>query len=108
MSEKIKWGIISTGHISGKFAEALCLLPDADIHAVASRNLSAATKFAEKYGIAKAYGSYSELADDPEVDVVYIGTPHSFHLENSVMCMRSGKSVLCEKALTINEERERL
>ena len=102
MSEKIKWGILSTGHISGKFAEALCLLPDAEIHAVASRNLPSAAKFAEKHGIVKAHGSYSALAEDPEVDVVYIGTPHSFHLENSVMCMRAGKSVLCEKALTIN------
>ncbi|MCK5136460.1 MAG: Gfo/Idh/MocA family oxidoreductase [Bacteroidales bacterium] len=102
MSEKIKWGILSTGQISGKFAEALELLPEAEICAVASRNAGTAKKFAEKHGILKAYGSYLALADDPEVDVVYIGTPHSFHLENSVMCMRAGKSVLCEKALTIN------
>ena len=102
MSEKIKWGILSTGHISGKFAEALKIVPEAEISAVASRNAGTAKKFAEKYGILKAYGSYSALADDPEIDVVYIGTPHSFHLENSVMCMRAGKSVLCEKALTIN------
>ncbi|MEN8226727.1 MAG: Gfo/Idh/MocA family oxidoreductase [Bacteroidota bacterium] len=102
MSEKIRWGILSTGHISGKFAEVLNILPDAEITAVASRNLSSATKFAEQYGIPKAYGSYWELAEDPDVDVVYIGTPHTLHLENSVMCMRGGKSVLCEKALTIN------
>ena len=102
MSGKIRWGILSTGHISGRFAETLKLLPEAEISAVASRNLETAKKFAEKHGIRKAYGSYSALADDPEVDVVYIGTPHSFHLENSVMCMRGGKSVLCEKALTIN------
>ena len=102
MAEKIRWGILSTGHISGKFAEALSLLPDAEISAVASRNAGTAKKFAEKHGVLKAYGSYSALADDPEVDVVYIGTPHSFHLENSIMCMRAGKSVLCEKALTIN------
>ena len=102
MAEKIRWGILSTGHISGRFAEALSLLPDAEISAVASRNAETAKKFAEKHGVLKAYGSYSALAEDPEVDVVYIGTPHSFHLENSVMCMRAGKSVLCEKALTIN------
>ena len=77
-------------------------MPEAEICAVASRNAGSAKKFAEKHDILKAYGSYSELAEDPEVDVVYIGTPHSFHLENSVMCMRAGKSVLCEKALTIN------
>jgi len=102
MSEKIRWGILSTGHISGKFTSALKTLPEAEITAVASRDKGTAKKFAEKHGILKAYGSYSSLADDPEVDVVYIGTPHTFHLENSVMCMRAGKSVLCEKALTIN------
>ena len=78
------------------------MLPEAEIHAVASRSAVTAEKFAEQYDIPKAYGSYSALADDPEIDVVYIGTPHSFHLENSVLCMRAGKSVLCEKALTIN------
>ncbi len=102
MAEKIKWGILSTGHISGRFAEAIKKLPDAEIRAVASRSAGTAKKFAEEHGVLKAYGSYSALAEDPEVDVVYIGTPHSFHLENSVMCMRAGKSVLCEKALTIN------
>lgn len=102
MSEKIRWGIISTGHISGRFADALNQLPKAEISAVASRNLGTAKAFAEKYGVLKAYGSYAELAEDPEVDVVYIGTPHSMHLDDSVMCMRAGKSVLCEKALTIN------
>ena len=99
---KIRWGIISTGHISGKFAEALQLLQEAELSAVASRTIEKATEFAEKYNIPKAYSSYQELADDQNIDVVYIGTPHTFHLDNSVMCMRRGKSVLCEKALTIN------
>ena len=72
MSEKIRWGIVSTGHISGKFAEALNQLPEAEITAVASRNEGTAKKFAEKHGVLKAYGSYSALAGDPEVDVVYI------------------------------------
>lgn len=102
MKEKIRWGILSTGHISGRFAKALTLLPEAEICAVASRNKEKAKKFADEHNIPIAYGSYSELAEDPHVDVVYIGTPHSLHLENSVMCMRAGKSVLCEKALTIN------
>ncbi len=99
---KIRWGIISTGHISGKFAEALELLSEAELTAVASRSTEKAAEFAEKYKIQKAYSSYQELADDQDIDVVYIGTPHTFHLDNSVMCMRKGKSVLCEKALTIN------
>ena len=102
MSKKIRWGILSTGHISGRFAEALNQLPDAELYAVASRSAGPAKKFAEKYGILKAYGSYSDMVEDPELDVVYIGTPHSLHLENSVMCMRAGKAVLCEKALAIN------
>jgi predicted dehydrogenase len=102
MTEKIRWGILSTGHISGRFAEALSRLPEAEISAVASRNPDAAKQFAREYGIGRAHGSYEELAEDPEIDVVYIGTPHAFHLENSVMCMKAGKSVLCEKAFTIN------
>ncbi|NOR76514.1 MAG: gfo/Idh/MocA family oxidoreductase [Draconibacterium sp.] len=102
MINKIRWGIISTGHISGKFATALAILPEAELVAVASRNIETANKFAEKYNIPKAYAAYQELADDPDIDAIYIGTPHTFHLENSVMCMRKGKAVLCEKALTIN------
>ncbi|MEI6676978.1 MAG: Gfo/Idh/MocA family oxidoreductase [Mariniphaga sp.] len=102
MESKIKWGIIGTGHISGKFADALAILPDAELTAISSRDLKTATTFAAQYNVPKAYATYQELADDPEIDVVYIGTPHSFHLENSVMCMRKGKAVLCEKAFTIN------
>ena len=99
---KIRWGILSTGHIAGKFADALKILPDASLYAVASRSQDKADAFARKHGVARAYGSYRALAEDPEVDAIYIGTPHTFHLENAVMCMRAGKAVLCEKALTIN------
>ena len=102
MEKKIKWGILGTGHISRKFADALALLPQAELAAVASRNISSANEFAANRKISKAYGSYEELAADPDIDVIYVGTPHTFHLENSVMCMRKGKAVLCEKALTIN------
>lgn len=102
MIDKVKWGIIGTGNISGKFANALGMLPEAELVAVASRDIATATSFAEKHKIPRAYPTYQELADDPEIDVVYIGTPHTFHLENSVLCMRKGKAVLCEKAFTIN------
>ncbi len=102
MKNKIKWGILSTGHISKKFADALAILPDAELAAVASRDLETAQKFAEKFKVPKAYGTYEELAGDPDIDVIYIGTPHTFHLENSMICMRKGKAVLCEKAFTIN------
>lgn len=107
MNEKIKWGIISTGHISGRFAEALEILPDAELVAVASRTQESADKFAQQFNIPKAYATYQELANDPDIDAVYIGTPHIFHLDNSVMCMRKGKAVLCEKALTINAKEAR-
>ena len=102
MREKIKWGILSTGHISSKFADALKLLPAAELVAVASRNMNTAATFAEKHNIPEAYATYEDLAEDPDIDVVYIGTPHTFHLENSVLCMKNGKAVLCEKAFTIN------
>lgn len=100
--KKIKWGILSTGHIAGRFAGALKMLPDAELTAVASRTQKNADDFARLHDVPKAYGSYEQLAGDPDLDVIYIGTPHTFHLENAVMCMRAGKGVLCEKALTIN------
>ncbi len=107
MINKIKWGVISTGHISNKFAEALKILPEAELVAVASRTQEKADAFARKHEAPRAYASYEALANDPGIDVVYIGTPHTFHLENSVLCMKHGKAVLCEKALTINAEEAR-
>ncbi len=101
-SQKTRWGILSTGHIAGKFAEALQILPEAELYAVASRTREKADAFARKYGFRRAYGTYEELSADPAVDAVYIATPHVFHLDNALMCLRAGKAVLCEKALTIN------
>lgn len=108
MDNKIKWGILSTGHIALKFAQALKFLPGAELFAVASRNMDTAQAFATENGIEKAYGTYEDLAQDPEIDVIYIGTPHTFHLENSLLCMNNGKSVLCEKAFTINAAEARI
>lgn len=102
MEKTIKWGILGTGHISNKFALALALLPDAELVAVASRDQAKADEFAARHKVRKACSSYRELAEDPEIDVVYIGTPHTFHLENSLLCMRNGKAVLCEKAFSIH------
>lgn len=107
MKKKIKWGILSTGHISSKFAKALSILPQAELVAIASRNLDKAKAFGKEHHVPKAYASYRELAEDSDIDVVYIGTPHSFHFENSVLCMRNGKAVLCEKAFTINASEAR-
>lgn len=100
----IKWGIIGAGKISSSFAAALNSLQDAQITAVASRSIEKAKEFAERYNIKKAYGSYEELAKDPEIDVVYIGTPHTEHKDNSALCIINGKAVLCEKPFTLNQK----
>ena len=102
MAGKIKWGILSTGHIAEKFAEDLKFLPDAELVAVGSRNAKTARSFADKYKIPKIYASYEALAHDPDIHVIYIATPHAFHAENSILCMKAGKAVLCEKAFAIN------
>lgn len=97
-----KWGIISTGSIAGVFASALNNTNEANLVAVASRDLQKAKNFAQKHSISKAYGSYKELAQDDEVEVVYIATPMSCHYEDVLLCLNNNKHVLCEKAVTLN------
>lgn len=100
----IKWGIIGTGYISTKFVTALNSLDDAEIVAVASRSSEKAREFADHFQIKKAYASYEELAQDSEIDVVYIGTPHTEHKANAALCIINGKAVLCEKPFTLNQK----
>ena len=104
MEKKIlRFGIIGTGFIANRCASTFeVLADDAGLTAVASRSVEKAQEFAEKYHIPKSYGSYEELACDPDVDVVYIGTPHNFHLENIRMCAEHGKHIVCEKPMTIS------
>ena len=102
MSEKINWGILGLGKIANKFVQDLLLFEKANLYGVASRNSDKAKEFSQKYKAVKHYGSYRELAQDPEVDIIYIATPHTLHFENTMMCLREGKSVLCEKPLGIN------
>lgn len=102
--EKINWGIIGAGNISSKFAIALGGVEDSNIGAIASRSLEKAKGFAEKYGVEKAYGSYEEMVLDETIDAVYIGTPHSEHKAHAELCIKAGKSVLCEKAFTLNQK----
>ncbi|HHU74765.1 MAG TPA: Gfo/Idh/MocA family oxidoreductase [Clostridiales bacterium] len=99
----IRWGIIGTGNISSTFAKAVTSLEGAKLVAVASRSQERANEFAEKFHIEKAYGSYQELALDPELDVVYIGTPHTEHFSNARECIINKKAVLCEKPITLNQ-----
>ena len=99
---KIKWGILAPGHIARGFVAGLKVLDQAELYAVASRDYSKAANFAKEFGFQKAYGNYEELANDPEVDVIYIATPHHLHFENTMMCLKKGKAVLCEKPFSIN------
>jgi len=101
--KKIKWGIIGAGRISSTFATALNSMGDTEITAVASRDSERAKEFSERFKIKKAYTSYEELAKDPEIDVVYIGTPHTEHKANAALCIMNGKAVLCEKTFTLNQ-----
>ncbi len=101
-TEPIRWGILATGGIASLFVEDLLLLPDAEVAAVGSRRLESAQAFAARYGIPRTYGSWAELAGDPDVDVVYVATPHSAHHEASRLCLEAGKAVLCEKPLTLD------
>lgn len=100
--ENFKVGIIGAGHIARKMAHTLRDMEGVESYAVASRNLDNAEGFAREWGFSKAYGSYEELADDPEVGLIYVATPHSHHFEQARMCLDKGKPVLCEKAFTAN------
>lgn len=98
----IRWGILATGRIAEHFANDLALVDGSELAAVGSRRIDAATEFAERFGGARAHGSYEGLAADPDVDVIYVATPHSRHLEDVMLCFEAGKAVLCEKAMTLN------
>ncbi len=101
--QTIRWGIIGTGTISSIFAKALNSMDHTEIIAVSSRTQNKADEFAREYSIKKAYSSFEELAKDPEIDVVYIGTPHTEHRANAALCLQFKKAVLCEKPFTLNQ-----
>lgn len=98
----MKIGVLGAGKISHSTVPAMIALEEIECWAVASRSLEKAQAFAEKYGFRKAYGSYEEMLSDPEVELVYVATPHSHHFEHMMLCMEHGKAVLCEKAFTMN------
>lgn len=100
--KKYRWGILAPGKMSAKFTRGIRLFDNAELYAVGSRDSERARKFAEEFGFKKYYGSYEELAADPEVDIIYIASPHSFHKEHTLLCLRNGKNVICEKAFGIN------
>ncbi|MFD7643536.1 Gfo/Idh/MocA family protein [Kitasatospora sp. NPDC059795] len=98
----IRWGILATGGIATSFVEDLAAVPGAQAFAVASRREESARAFADRHNISRAYGSWQELAADPEVDVVYVATPHSAHHGATKLLLEAGKAVLCEKPFTLN------
>lgn len=101
MKEKIGWGFIGAGSIANRFIKGLLQVPDAYLAAVASRSAEKAKAFAENYG-GKAYTSYEEVVMDKNVDVVYVATPHSLHMEHTLLALEHGKPVLCEKPMAPN------
>ena len=103
----MKVGILGAGNIAGTMARTLNGMKDATAYAVAARDLERAQSFAKEYQVEKAYGSYEEMLQDENVDLVYIATPHSHHLEHGKLCISYGKPVLCEKSFTANAAQAR-
>lgn len=97
-----RWGIVGPGKIAAKFAVALPLAGRASLDAVASREENRAKEFAGKFGAVRYYTRYEELAADPDIDAVYIATPHGFHAEHAILFLQHGKAVLCEKPMALS------
>jgi len=99
-------GIIGTGNIAHKMANTINLMHE-ELYAVASRDKDRAEAFAKEVEASHAYGSYEELAEDKNIDLVYVATPHSEHKDNILLCLERGKNVLCEKSFTVNAKEAR-
>jgi predicted dehydrogenase len=101
-SLKVRWGIIGLGSIAHQFAKELMLVKEAQIVSVASRNLATANQFAKEYNCKHAYGSYEEIFNDDEIDILYIATPHNSHAVLTIKALQNNKHVLCEKPIALN------
>ena len=101
--EVVKWGIFGPGNISKKFATDLKFAEGAELLAVGGRSADKAEAFAKDFNIPRAYGSIEELAQDSDVQIVYVGTLHPVHKDNALILLRAGKAVICEKPFTMNE-----
>jgi predicted dehydrogenase len=102
-TDRIRWGIVSTGHIAGVFADNVAILPDHAVTAVSSRDVGRVAAFAEEHAPgASAYGSVDELAAADDVDIVYVATPHNRHHHEASRVLEAGKHVLIEKPMTVN------
>lgn len=103
----IRLGIIGAGKIAVHMADTVAGMKDVEAYAIASRSEERARAFAQTYGFTRAYGSYAEMLADPQVDLVYVATPHSHHYMHAKMCLEAGKHVLCEKSFTVNANQAR-
>ena len=102
MADRVGWGILGTGRIAVKFADDLQHAPGAALTAVGSRSAETAETFGRRFRIPHRHASYEALVNDPDVDVVYVSTPHGLHAENTRLALEAGKAVLCEKPFTLN------
>jgi predicted dehydrogenase len=102
MESKIRWGILGCGKIANKFASDLRLVDDAELVAIASRDKIKSKEFGDKFKPRQVHNSYEELVKNPDIDAIYIATPHGFHYEHTLLCLSHKKAVLCEKAIALN------
>ena len=91
--KRVRWGILGTGAIARQFVQGLSFLPEAEVSAVGSRSRDSDERFADKRDIARRHAGYYDLAADPDLDVVYVATPHPFHAENAALCLEAGSAV---------------
>jgi predicted dehydrogenase len=103
----IRWGVMGPGSIATGFADAMKMVDDGEIVAVASRSIERADAFGDRFGIARRYGDYESLAADAEVDAVYVATPNSRHEQDTIACLEAGRHVLCEKPLALDADQAR-
>ncbi len=103
----MKFAVLAPGHIAHSMARAVSEIEKIECYAVASRDYGRAADFAKQWGFEKAYGSYEEMVKDPQVELVYVASPHSHHYEHTRLCLEHGKHVLVEKAFTVNAKQAR-
>ncbi|MFT5676328.1 MAG: putative dehydrogenase [Paraglaciecola sp.] len=104
LNKKIRWGVIGAGRIAHTFCKDMAFCEHAELSAIAARSLQSAQNFADIYAVDKAYGAYQHLYDDPQIDAIYIATPHNFHFAQAKASLLAGKHVLVEKPITVSAQ----
>ncbi|MDP4283613.1 MAG: Gfo/Idh/MocA family oxidoreductase [Bacteroidota bacterium] len=102
MKKNYRWGILGAGRIADKFCQALCFVEGSEVYAVASRDIHKAKMYADKYNATTFYNNYNDLLNDENIDIIYIATPHAFHYEQTMLCLKNKKAVLCEKPMSLS------